>query len=133
MVRSIIALAFSALATSAIAADMPVVRPAPALAPAPIYLWTGCYIGGNVGWAQVSAHFNDRIGGDDGRLSSSAFAGGGQIGCDYQFASNWVLGIQALIDWTDIKRSHVSIIDPSFTVHRDGNWFATVTARLGYL
>jgi outer membrane immunogenic protein len=131
MMRSIIAFAFTALATSAVAADMPVFRPAPP--PAPVFSWTGCYIGGNVGWAQVSAHFNDRINGDDGRLSSSAFAGGGQIGCDYQFASNWVLGIQGLIDWTDIQRNRVSIIDPDLTFHREGNWFATVTARLGYL
>ena len=133
MVRGIIAFALTAMATSAIAADMPVrpltVRPPPA----PVYLWTGCYIGGNIGWAQASAHLDDRIDGDDGRLSSSAFAGGGQIGCDYQFASNWVFGIQGLIDWTDIKRSRVSFIDSSFTLHREGNWFATVTARLGYL
>jgi outer membrane immunogenic protein len=130
MMRSIIALAFTAWASSAIAADMPV-RPLPP--PAPVYFWTGCYIGGNVGWAQASAHFNDRIDGDDGNLSSSAFAGGGQIGCDYQFASNWVVGIQGLIDWTDIRRSRVSIIDPSLTFHRHGSWFGTATARLGYL
>ena len=132
MMRGIIALAFAvALGNSAIAADLPVYRPAPV--PAPVYFWTGCYIGGNVGWAQVSARFNDRIDGDDGRLSSSAFAGGGQIGCDYQFASNWVIGIQGPIDWTDIKRHRVSIIDPELTFQREGNWFATVTARLGYL
>jgi outer membrane immunogenic protein len=131
MLRSIITLAFTALATSAIAADLPV-RPTPP--PAPVYLWTGCYIGGNVGWAQVSANFNDRIDGDDGRLSSSAFAGGGQIGCDYQFASNWVFGVQGLMDGTDINRSRASIIDPTlFTFHHDVNWFATITARLGYL
>jgi outer membrane immunogenic protein len=130
MMRGIIAFAFTALATSAGAADIYYVRPAP---PGPLFSWTGCYIGGNVGWAQVSAHFNDRIDGNDGNLSSSAFAGGGQIGCDYQFAANWVLGIQGLIDWTDIKRSRVSVIDPSFTLHREGSWFATATARLGYL
>src|SRR5262245_57422951 len=118
MMRSIIALAFAALATSAIAADMPVRPPSP---PVPAILWTGCYIGGNVGWAQVSADFNDRINGGDGSLSSSAFAGGGQIGCDYQFASNWVFGVQGLIDWTDIKRNRVSIIDPELTFHREGN------------
>jgi len=130
MMRSIIAFAFTALATSATAADIYYVRPAP---PAPLISWTGCYIGGNVGWAQVSAHFNDGIAGDDGNLSSSAFAGGGQIGCDYQFALNWVFGIQGLIDWTDIKRNRVSTIDPFLTFHREGNWFATATARLGYL
>jgi outer membrane immunogenic protein len=130
MMRGITAFAFSVLATSAIAADMPVKAPP---APAPVYTWTGCYIGGNIGWAQVSAHFDDRFDGDDGRLSKSGFAGGGQIGCDYQFSSNWVFGIQGMIDGTDINRSRVSIIDPTLTFHHDVNWFATVTARLGYL
>src|SRR5262245_26707846 len=46
MMRSIIALAFTAaLGNTAIAADMPVKAPP---APAPVYLWTGCYIGGNI-------------------------------------------------------------------------------------
>ena len=132
MLRSIIAFALTAFTTSAIAADMSVKAPPPPVPP-PVYLWTGCYIGGNVGWAQVSAHFNDSVLGDDGRLTSSSFAGGGQIGCDYQFASNWVFGIQAMIDGTDIKRNRVSFIDPLVTLHTDSNWFATVTARLGYV
>jgi outer membrane immunogenic protein len=137
MMRSIIALAFtalasSAIATSAMAADMPVkARPAPA--PAPVYLWTGCYIGGNVGWAQESVRFDDSDGFDDGRLSKSGFAGGGQVGCDYQFASNWVFGVQGMIDATDIKRRRVSIVDPDLSFEHDARWFATITARLGFL
>jgi outer membrane immunogenic protein len=134
MKRGIIALAFAAaLGNSAIAADMPVkARPAP-LPPPPLYLWTGCYIGGNVGWAEVSAHFENTDYGDDGRLSKSGFAGGGQIGCDYQFAPNWVFGIQGMIDGADISRSRVSIIDDDFTFRSDVRWFGTITARLGYL
>jgi outer membrane immunogenic protein len=132
MMRGIITLAFSALATSAIAADMPMKAPPPA--PAPVYLWTGCYIGGNVGWAQLSAHLNDRFDGDDdGRLSKSGFAGGGQIGCDYQFAANWVFGIQGMIDGADLSRSRQSILAPDVTFHSDVRWFGTITARLGYL
>ena len=132
MMRSIVALAFvAALANTATAADMPLKAPPPV--PAPVYLWTGCYIGGNLGWAEASAHFEDRFGEDDGRLSKSGFAGGGQIGCDYQFAANWVFGIQGMIDAADISRSRVSIIDDDFTFHSDVRWFGTITARLGYL
>jgi len=128
----IIAFALTAFTTSAIAADMPMKAPPPA--PAPVYLWTGCYIGGNVGWAQVSAHLNDRFDGeDDGRLSKSGFAGGGQIGCDYQFASNWVFGIQGMIDGADISRSRESLLFENVTFHNDVRWFGTITARLGYL
>jgi len=132
MMRGIIALAVSAFTTSAIAADMPVKAPPPA--PAPVYLWTGCYVGVNIGWAQVSAHFTDRFDGDDdGRLSSSGFVGGGQIGCDYQFAQNWVFGIQGMFDGADISRNRLSILDPFFTFHSRVNSFGTITARLGYL
>ncbi len=130
MVRGIIAFVLTTLTTSALAADMPVKAPP---APAPVYTWTGCYLGGNIGWADVSAHFEDSRMGDDGRLSKSGFAGGGQIGCDYQFASNWVIGIQGLIDGTDINRSRTSVIDSDLTFHHDVRWFATITARLGYL
>src|SRR5215813_1706675 len=126
----IAALATSAIATSAIAADMPVkARPVPA----PVYLWTGCYIGGNVGWAQESVRFDDSSGFDDGRRSRSGFAGGGQIGCDYQFSSNWLFGVQGMIDATDLGRGRFGAIDSDFTFDHDARWFATVTARLGFL
>jgi outer membrane immunogenic protein len=141
MMRSIITLAFTALATStiatstiatsAMAADMPVkARPAPM--PAPVYTWTGCYIGGNVGWAQESVHFDDSDGFDD-RRSRSGVAAGGQIGCDYQFASNWMFGVQGMIDATDIKRRRFGAVDSDFSFDHDARWFATVTARLGFL
>ena len=131
--RSIIAFALTAFTTSAIAADLPVKAPPPAPL-APVYMWTGCYIGGNIGWAQLSALLNDRFDGNDGNLSSSSVAGGGQIGCDYQFASNWVFGVRGLIDGMDINRNRASILDPTVIgFHARGNWFATVTARLGYL
>jgi len=66
--RKLFLLGISALATvmlggAAQAADMPVKAPPPP--PAPVYVWTGCYIGGNIGWAQASAHFTDRFDGDE--------------------------------------------------------------------
>jgi outer membrane immunogenic protein len=30
--------------------------------------------------------------------NNSGFAGGGQIGCDYQFAGGWVIGIRNMFD-----------------------------------
>jgi outer membrane immunogenic protein len=135
MMRSIVALAFvAALGNSAMAADMSVKAPPAPPPPAPVYLWTGCYIGGNLGWAEASAHFENHFTGeDDGRLSKSGFAGGGQIGCDYQFAMSWVFGIQGMIDGADISRSRQSVLFPEFTFHSDVRWFGTITARLGYL
>jgi outer membrane immunogenic protein len=117
------------MANYAYAADLPV-RPAPP-PPAPVATWTGCYLGGNVGWARVETKllFNNV---DDFSRSADGIAGGGQIGCDYQFASNWVFGVQAMFDGTNIGVSRVSRLFPTQTIHADVNWFGTVTARLGY-
>src|SRR5882757_4022268 len=64
-------------------------RPAPVYA-APIYNWTGFYIGGHIGGAfNSNNNFNGLVTGnnDNGR-----FLGGVQAGGDYQFAPNWVAG-----------------------------------------
>ena len=53
------------------------VQPAP-----PPYLWTGCYVGGNVGGAWSNFEITDIATGGTVSTSNSGFAGGGQIGCD---------------------------------------------------
>ena len=89
---------------------------APALAPVAVYNWTGCYIGGNVGggWARTRQDQIAKVGGpaiipnnDFGASDNTNFIGGGQIGCDYQFAGNWVVGVQGMADFGDIRSSHV--------------------------
>ena len=71
-----------------------------------------------------------------GDLDSTAFVGGGQIGCDYQFANKWVVGIQGMFDGSEFDAS-VSPASPNplFPATLSGKvpWFATATARLGYL
>ena len=131
-------IAFAAfVAGPALAADMraPVYK-APPPPPPPVYTWTGCYIGGNIGWARAETKLtltNGALGTGEASRSADGFAGGGQIGCDYQFASNWVVGIQGLFDGTDINASRVSVLFPADTFHAKVDWFATVTGRLGYL
>ena len=97
---------FSALSTAAFAADLP--RKAPSAyvpAPAPMTTWTGCYIGGNIG----GAFGHGSISGVSGSASGdgSGFAGGGQIGCDYQFSGGWVIGFRDMLDATSNKRSRL--------------------------
>src|SRR6478735_12337324 len=100
----LVAAAFGLAASQASAADLP--RKAPAYVPPapPPVTWTGCYIGGNVGgmFGRRSADF-----GSFGSLDSdtnSGFAGGGQIGCDYQFAGGWVIGIRDMFDGSNLSR-----------------------------
>jgi len=121
-------------ASQASAADLP--RKAPAYVPPapPPITWTGCYIGANVGgvFARRSADF-----GSIGSLDSdtnSGFAGGGQIGCDYQFAGGWVFGIRNMFDGSNLSRGRtITFADGTAgTVNLKNDWFDTLTGRIGY-
>src|ERR671930_460 len=94
------------VAGSASAADL---RPRPAAPyqpppPAPVFSWSGCYIGANIGGGWADKSFNDAAGlvtgvpgADLGTHTASGVIGGGQIGCDYQ-AGVWVFGVQGMFD-----------------------------------
>ncbi len=69
---------------------------------------------------------------DDFSRSADGIAGGGQVGCDYQFASNWVIGIQGMVDATGIEADRVSVLFPSTNIHARVRGFATLTGRIGY-
>ena len=96
-------------ASQASAADLP--RKAPAYVPPapPPITWTGCYIGANVGgvFAAATADFGSL---DHSILTNnSGFAGGGQIGCDYQFAGGWVIGIRNMFDGSSLSRDRTFV------------------------
>ena len=119
-------------ASQASAADLP--RKAPAYIPPapPPVTWTGCYIGANIGGAFGDASVNF----PGGELSSngSGFAGGGQIGCDYQFSGGWVVGFRNMFDGTSNHRSGTIATGPlgGTVVNFNNQWFDTLTGRLGY-
>jgi outer membrane immunogenic protein len=108
----------------ALAADLgaaPRYTKAPAYV-APIYNWTGFYIGGHVGGG---------FAGDDSILGSSRFLGGIQGGADYQFAPNWVAGIEVQYSWA--SNSNGSLLLPANTlVSSNSDQLGSVTGRLGY-
>jgi outer membrane immunogenic protein len=106
-------LAATALSGSALAADMPLkARPLPV----EVFSWTGCYVGLNGGWFRESvdtpagiavippltptAFPADHV--DLGELNANSGAIGGQVGCRWQTASQWVFGVEGDFDWTDL-------------------------------
>jgi outer membrane immunogenic protein len=143
--------AVGALMTAANAADLP--RKAPMMAPAalPVLSWTGCYVGGNVGggWGKndvtqtasapglgtLSAGFSGRA---TTGVDTSGAVFGGQIGCDYQFANQFVIGIQGMLDGSTVKGSEFDAFAallpgaPVGTIDVKTKWFGSVTGRLGY-
>jgi outer membrane immunogenic protein len=141
------AVAVGLTASMASAADLP--RKAPVYVPPapPPITWTGCYIGGNIGWigGRVSSDFNggdEFFGNNDNHSSNSGFAGGGQIGCDYQWpGTGWVIGFRNMFDGTSLRRDRTigtfendlgDFSTGTIGLHTRVNWFDTLTGRIGY-
>jgi len=129
----LLAAAIGLAASQASAADLPRKAPVYTPPPPPPITWTGCYLGANVGgvFSNRSADFGF------GTISAdnSGFAGGGQIGCDYQFAgSGWVIGFRNMFDGTSLNRGGTFINGAGDVVTVDfrNNWFDALTGRLGY-
>jgi outer membrane immunogenic protein len=150
-----VALSALAVTAPAFATDLPL--KAPPLPPAPLYDWTGFYVGINGGysWGNSSTSYSgtDAITGAPFTAFSTSqsmdgWLGGGQIGYNWQFNSNWLLGLEADIQGTSQKGSDglptVSGIVPGFralvigfssaaNVTESLPWFGTARARLGVL
>ena len=128
--------AFGAPAT---ASDIPAraVVKAPVMVTAPVATWTGCYVGAHIGGGWGRTVFSNTSPfvippGADVSVHPNGFLGGAQIGCDYQFAPNWVIGIANDFSWADIKGNED---DPFFTnknLAAKTEWIDTLAGRLGY-
>ena len=109
------------------AADLPA-RGMPYKAPAyaPMYNWTGFYLGINGGGAFGDSGWNG-LG-----VSNSPGGGmvGGTIGYNWQgMGSPWVFGLEGDVDWSGVSDSTTC---GAFTCQTKNTWFGTVRGRLGY-
>jgi outer membrane immunogenic protein len=114
----------------AFAADMPLKAPRQPVAT--YYNWTGFYIGANAGYGWGTSAWRDdpNLGATD--LGSHAIRGGmigGQIGYNLQ-VSNWVVGIEGDLDWSNIKGGHVDVLGSD--INTKVTALGTVTGRVGY-
>jgi outer membrane immunogenic protein len=139
------------IASEAKSADLPV--KAPIIAPAPIFSWTGCYVGGQVGFGWGRNHHTQTgstafsggsgatiiaNGAATGAVDTSGGLLGGQVGCNYQYASRWVFGIQGDGAWTDLTgRAQDPLalafgFPPGFnSIGVTTDWLASITGRIG--
>src|SRR3984893_2514454 len=96
---------------------------------APIYNWTGFYIGGHIGGAFSSD--NNFSGLSTGNSSNGRFLGGVQGGADWQFAPNWVLGAEAQYSW--LASGNLGAVFPGGLVYTNNQrGLGSVTGRVGY-
>lgn len=138
-------LAATCLNTAALAADLPS-RRAPAPYIAPIFTWTGFYIGVNAGYAfngdsklkNVNfSNFSDVNytvirNSDDG-----SFTGGAQAGYNYQMGSV-VFGIEADINYAAVEKKYFASTDIAgfageLNAKSEVEWYGTLRPRLGFV
>jgi outer membrane immunogenic protein len=148
--------ALAVLAGSAFAADLPVKAP---VVPAPVFSWTGPYIGINLGysWGRETANGTATATATTvtrgvttvttaapvalyGAGSLNGFVGGGQLGYNWQFGS-WMVGLEGDLQATSERRTYSictiagcptasSIV---LTAENRLSWFGTDRVRLGFL
>jgi outer membrane immunogenic protein len=130
--------AMAALSSAAVAADIPARAPAyRAPVAVPTYSWTGCYIGAGGGygmWNQenqtvstVTGLALDQVTTNGGR----GWFGTAQVGCDYQFGGNWVIG--AFGDWDFGKlKGQMSSNFHGVVGGEDMQWAWSAGGRIGY-
>ncbi len=117
----------------AFAADLPTRKTPPA--PVSSFTWTGCYVGGHVGggWGQKDLTDFDLFGDFYSPVAdTSGWLAGGQIGCNYQFATNWVAGIEVADSWANLRGASDPFFDGKAVFHAQTNWIASGAARVGY-
>jgi outer membrane immunogenic protein len=166
--RFVAGVAVAALvAAPAMAAELPIYAPLYS-APPPVlaFSWTSCYLGGHIGGSWVDKKFGQfvdtavpstfgaptsfAISDISTDLGSTGFLAGGQVGCNFQFARNWVIGVEADASWANPQGGGGSSQQTEFgtlfgvlpgittTVSSSGfasartDFIATATGRLGY-
>jgi len=127
-------LAAVAMVSSASAADVAAAPYAKAVS-APVYDWSGVYLGGNGGWGSSRKcwDFVDAAGSfitSEGCHDTSGGTAGGQVGYRWQ-ASNLVFGIEAQGNWADFNGSNVSVAFPTVVNATKVDSFGLFTGQIG--
>ena len=146
---NIAAIAVTALAITlvqpALAADMPAKAPVYKTAPAPMFNWTGVYVGGQIGYGWSDSHWLSNhfdgigpcVGGgfiipcDPVDQNSKGFVGGGQVGARWQTGS-WVFGIEGTLAGSHLNASSLAVSFPSVIYDTNVRYIYTGTAQVGY-
>jgi outer membrane immunogenic protein len=130
----------------ALAADLPPPPPAPR-APAtyvpvvaPLYNWSGIYIGANGGYGFGNSNWS-QTGVSTGNFNTNGGLAGGTVGANYEFWGGAVLGVEGDWDWTNLNGSSSAAscvaagagagaaVTPCKTA---SNWLSTVRGRAGW-
>jgi len=134
----LIALGFATPSSAADLAARPYTKAPPPVV-APIYDWSGFFIGANGGWGSShkcwdATNFPGALvipATPEGCHDATGVVAGGQIGYRWQTAG-WVFGLEAQGDWANLKGSNVSSFIPVWTNNSKIDAFGLFTGQIGY-
>jgi opacity protein-like surface antigen len=126
-----------AICAPAAAADLrkPLYTKAPPPAFTPLYNWTGFYVGANFGAGISRESFTAGIG-NGFSTNPSGVVGGFQLGYNYQFAPNYLIGIEGELELTSDTGNNnffAGAAGPVGGLSSNHNWYDTLDGRLGYV
>ncbi len=126
---------------------------APASYAPAVYRWTGVYVGGNIGYAQGDNRISQTAvetatptvagASDNSVITPKGFAGGLQVGYNWQGGANWLAGFEADIQGTNQSDTACTPIfcfsqtnptgggNEAITAKQTIDYFATMRGRLG--
>jgi outer membrane immunogenic protein len=140
------------------AADLrtPVLKAPPVAAPV-AFNWSRCYVGGHVGygWGKNTNDFGTAVRSGPTEEPGAAFDSefgpfnhntrggvlGGQVGCNHQWAPNWLVGVEGEVFWSGMKGQAIAL-EENFPVGDPGlfsrfasrnRWDADLALRLGFV
>jgi outer membrane immunogenic protein len=123
--------ALAALATGAQAADLGVRRvEVPSAVIAPVFNWTGFYLGGQVGYGWLNGSSTFSQGAPTLGVRSSGVFGGVHIGYNYQI-NNFVLGLEADAELSGIRGNVGNAVGITSQGIFDVRWQGSLRARAG--
>ena len=132
-----VGLAVLGMAAPASAADL-AARPytkAPPPVIAPIYDWTGFYIGANGGWGSAHNCWSaGPVGGvlvADGCSNQSGGLFGGQLGYRWQ-TNQFVFGLEGQGDWANLSQTRFSTINPLISEQAKVDGIGLLTGQVGW-
>ena len=132
------------------AADL-AIKAAPSAPLAPVVAaqsWTGFYVGihAGYGWSNSTAAVTDNFEFFDHTSldqKGDGGIGGGQVGYNWQFVPNWMIGVEGDVSGSGIRNTTNSPVTfngaplpfPGFNqvAERDIRWLATARGRFGYV
>src|SRR2546430_1751846 len=135
--------AFAAAAT--LAGTAFAAEPTPAPPPAPIFTWTGLYVGGQIGYAWGHDPVTWSGISNDDELAAGAFShtsqgaiGGAHVGYNLQYNPWLVLGLEGSVDGTSLSKTLVVPVNDfmgdtpgSITSSSQANVQGSIRGRLG--